>query len=198
MRKLNLMFMSMLLAGMGLGFTGCSNDNNDTKPEEMVLDADTLQVFDGFDLKFQMLDDKGRPVTKFKEGENFTFKVVVTNKQKDTFGLPSDFLGNDAFHIFSANGADLGKPWDAVAYWGMAYFLLHQSESAVVSCKAFGKSGEDLFSQSKISYVKYSKDRDPLPKGSYYTEFELALNAKGEIPGEGSKGIVCRKAFTIE
>ena len=196
MKQLILMVISMLMAGMA--FTACSSDNNDPKPEEMVLDADTLQVFDGFDLKFQMLDDKGRPVTKFKEGENFTFKVVVTNKRKEMFQFPTDFLGNDAFQIFSANGADLGKPWDAVAYWGMAYFLLHQSESAVVSCKAFGKSGEDLFSQSKISYVKYSKDRDPLPKGSYYTEFELALNAKGEIPGEGSKGIVCRKAFTIE
>ena len=195
MKQLILMVISMLMAGMA--FTACSSDNNDPKPEEMVLDADTLQVFDGFELKFQMLDDKGRPVTKFKEGENFTFKVVVTNKQKDTFGLPSDFLGNDAFHIFSANGADLGKPWDAVAYWG-AYFLLHQSESAVVSCKAFGKSGEDFFPQSKISYMKYSKDRDPLPKGSYYTEFELALNGKGERPSEGTKGIVCKKAFTIE
>jgi hypothetical protein len=195
MKQLILMVISMLMAGVA--FTACSSDNNDTKPEEMVLDADTLQVFDGFDLKFQMLDDKGRPVTKFKEGENFTFKVVVTNKRKEMFQFPTDFLGNDAFHIFSANGADLGKPWDAVAYWG-AYFLLYQSESAVVSCKAFGKSGEDFFPQSIISYMKYSKDRDPLPKGSYYTEFELALNAKGEIPGEGSKGIVCRKAFTIE
>ena len=126
MKKLSLMFMSLLMVGIGMSFTGCSSDNNDPKPEEMVLDADTLQVFDGFELKFQMLDDKGRPVTKFKEGENFTFKVVVTNKQKDTFGLPSDFLGNDAFHIFSANGADLGKPWDAVAYFS-TYFILPQS-----------------------------------------------------------------------
>ena len=196
MKQLILIVISMLMAGMA--FTACSSDNNDTKPEEMVLDADTLQVFDGFDLKFQMLDDKGRPVTKFKEGENFTFKVVVTNKQKEMFQFPTDFLGNDAFHIFSANGADLGKPWDAVAYWGISYFLLHQSESAVVSCKAFGKSGEETPFQTKISYMKYSKDRDPLPKGSYYTEFELAINGKGERPSEGTKGIVCKKAFTIE
>ena len=126
MKKLNLMFMSLLMAGMGMAFTACSSDNNDPKPEEVVLDADTLQVFDGFDVKFQMLDAQGRPVTKFKEGENFTFKVVVTNKQKETFELPSTFIGDDIFHIFSANGADLGKPWDAVAYFS-TYFILPQS-----------------------------------------------------------------------
>lgn len=49
------MFMSLLQAGMGMAFTACSSDN-DAKPEEVVLDADTLQVFDGFDVKFQMLD----------------------------------------------------------------------------------------------------------------------------------------------
>jgi hypothetical protein len=42
------------------------------------------------------------------------------------------------------------------------------------------------------------KDRNPLPKGSYYTQFELNLNAQGETPSEGSKGIVCKKSFTIE
>ena len=100
MKKLNLMFMSLLMAGMGIAFTACSSDNNDPKPEELVLDADTLQVFDGFDVKFQMLNAQGRPVTKFKEGENITFKLAVTNKQKETFDLPSTFIGMDAFHIF--------------------------------------------------------------------------------------------------
>ena len=42
MKKLNLMFMSLLMAGMGIAFTACSSDNNDPKPEELVLDADTL------------------------------------------------------------------------------------------------------------------------------------------------------------
>jgi len=97
MKKLNLMFMSLLMAGMGIAFTACSSDNNDPKPEELVLDADTLQVFDGFDVKFQMLNAQGRPVTKFKEGENITFKLAVTNKQKETFELIADFIGMDAF-----------------------------------------------------------------------------------------------------
>lgn len=141
MKKLNLMFMSLLLAGMGMAFTACSSDN-DAKPEEVVLDADTLQVFDGFDVKFQMLDAQGRPVTKFKEGENITFKLAVTNKQKETFELPSTFIGDDIFHIFSVSGTDLDTPWDAVAYFS-TYFILPQSESATISCKAFGKSGEN-------------------------------------------------------
>ena len=33
MKKLNLMFLSLLMAGMGMAFTACSSDNNDVKPE---------------------------------------------------------------------------------------------------------------------------------------------------------------------
>ena len=197
MKKLNLMFMSLLLAGMGMAFTACSSDN-DAKPEEVVLDADTLQVFDGFDVKFQMLDAQGRPVTKFKEGENITFKLAVTNKQKETFELITDFIGMDAFRIFSASGNDLGLPWDAVVTTGFPVFRLHQSESAIVSYQAFGKKDEEIpFGLSKLDFAR-NKDRNPLPKGSYYTQFELNLNAQGETPSEGSKGIVCKKSFTIE
>jgi hypothetical protein len=196
MKKLNLMFMSLLLAGMGMAFTACSSDN-DAKPEEVVLDADTLQVFDGFDVKFQMLDAQGRPVTKFKEGENITFKLAVTNKQKETFDLPSTFIGMDAFHIFSTSGNDLGLPWDAVVTKGFPVFRLHQSESAIVSYQAFGKKDEEIPFESKLDFAR-NKDRNPLPKGSYYTQFELNLNAQGKTPSEGSKGIVCKKSFTIE
>ena len=197
MKKLNLMFMSLLMAGMGIAFTACSSDNNDPKPEEVVLDADTLQVFDGFDVKFQMLNAQGRPVTKFKEGENFTFRLAVINKQKETFELSTEFIGMDAFRVFSAAGDNLGLPWDAVVQMGMAVYFLHQSESATVSCRAFGKSDEEIPFESKLDFARY-KDRNPLPKGSYYTQFELNLNAQGKTPSEGSKGIVCKKSFTIE
>ena len=195
MKKISFMVMSLLLAGMA--FTACSSDDDMQVKENVVLDADTLQVFDGFDVKFQMLDAQGRPVTKFKEGENITFKLAVTNKQKETFDLPSTFIGMDAFHIFSTSGNDLGLPWDAVVQKGISAYFLHQSESATVSCQAFGKKDEEIPFESKLDFARY-KDRNPLPKGSYYTQFELNLNAQGKTPSEGAKGIVCRKAFTIE
>ena len=195
MKKISFMVMSLLLAGMA--FTACSSDDDMQVKENVVLDADTLQVFDGFDVKFQMLDAQGRPVTKFKEGENITFKLAVTNKQKETFDLPSTFIGMDAFHIFSTSGNDLGLPWDAVVTKGFPVFRLHQSESAIVSYQAFGKKDEKIPFEFKLDFARY-KDRNPLPKGSYYTQFELNLNAQGETPSEGSKGIVCKKSFTIE
>lgn len=195
MKKLNLMVMSLLMAGMA--FTACSNDDDMQVRENVVLDADTVQVFDNFDVKFQMLDAQGRPVTKFKEGENFTFKLAVINKQKETFELSTEFIGMDAFRVFSAAGDNLGLPWDAVVQMGMAVYFLHQSESATVSCRAFGKNSDERPILTRLSLVK-DKDRNPLPKGSYYTQFELKLNAQGKTPGEGAKGIVCRKAFTIE
>ena len=195
MKKISFMVMSLLLAGMA--FTACSSDDDMQVKENVVLDADTLQVFDGFDVKFQMLNAQGRPVTKFKEGENFTFRLAVINKQKETFDLPSTFIGMDAFHIFSTSGNDLGLPWDAVVTTVPVYNL-HQSESAIVSYQAFGKKDEEIpFGRSKLDFARY-KDRNPLPKGSYYTQFELNLNAQGKTPSEGSKGIVCKKSFTIE
>ena len=195
MKKISFMVMSLLLAGMA--FTACSSDDDMQVKENVVLDADTLQVFDGFDVKFQMLDAQGRPVTKFKEGENFTFKLAVINKQKETFELSTEFIGMDAFRVFSAAGDNLGLPWDAVVQKGISAYFLHQSESATVSCQAFGKKDEEIPLRSKLDFAK-NKDRNPLPKGSYYTQFELKLNAQGKTPGEGAKGIVCRKAFTIE
>ena len=195
MKKISFMVMSLLLAGMA--FTACSSDDDMQVKENVVLDADTLQMFDGFDVKFQMLDAQGRPVTKFKEGENFTFKLAVINKQKETFELSTEFIGMDAFRVFSAAGDNLGLPWDAVVQMGMAVYFLHQSESATVSCRSFGKNGDERPILTRLSLVK-DKDRNPLPKGSYYTQFELKLNAQGKTPGEGAKGIVCRKAFTIE
>ena len=195
MKKISFMVMSLLLAGMA--FTACSSDDDMQVKENVVLDADTLQVFDGFDVKFQMLDAQGHPVTKFKEGENITFKLAVTNKQKETFELITDFIGMDAFHIFSTSGNDLGLPWDAVVAKGFPVFRLHQSESAIVSYQAFGKKDEEIPFESKLDFARY-KDRNPLPKGSYYTQFELNLNAQGKTPSEGSKGIVCKKSFTIE
>ena len=195
MKKISFMVMSLLLAGMA--FTACSSDDDMQVKENVVLDADTLQVFDGFDVKFQMLDAQGRPVTKFKEGENFTFKLAVINKQKETFELSTEFIGMDAFRVFSAAGDNLGLPWDAVVQKGISAYFLHQSESATVSCRAFGKNSDERPILTRLSLVKY-KDRNPLPKGSYYTQFELKLNAQGKTPSEGSKGIVCKKSFTIE
>lgn len=195
MKKISFMVMSLLLAGMS--FTACSSDDDMQVKENVVLDADTLQVFDGFDVKFQMLDAQGRPVTKFKEGENFTFRLAVINKQKETFELSTEFIGMDAFRVFSAAGDNLGLPWDAVVTKGFPVYNLHQSESAIVSYQAFGKKDEEIPFESKLDFARY-KDRNPLSKGSYYTQFELNLNAQGKTPSEGSKGIVCRKAFTIE
>ena len=58
-------------------------------------------------------------------------------------------------------------------------------------------SDNDALPSSIVELIK-EKDRNPMPKGSYYTQFELNLNAQGKTPSEGSKGIVCKKSFTIE
>ena len=122
MKKISFMVMSLLLAGMA--FTACSSDDDMQVKENVVLDADTLQVFDGFDVKFQMLDAQGRPVTKFKEGENFTFKLAVINKQKETLPLVI---------ILACHGTRLSKwEWQYISYTSRNRPQFHAGLSAKI------------------------------------------------------------------
>jgi len=119
-RKLVMMILSLLVAGTGLVFTACSSDNDEPKPDvpqepSVKLDPDTIQVFEGLTVKFQMLNADSLPVTTFKEGENITFMLVVTNSREEMAAIPSiiDMLGTNTFNIYTAQGEDLGRPWDA-------------------------------------------------------------------------------------
>ena len=140
MKKLNLMFMSLLMAGMGIAFTACSSDNNDPKPEEMVLDADTLQVFDGFDVKFQMLDAQGRPVTKFKEGRtspsdwlSSTSRRRPLNSLRNSLAWMPSAFSPPLVIILACHGTRLSKwEWQYISYTSRNRPQFHAGLSAKI------------------------------------------------------------------
>ena len=205
-----MMILSLLVAGTGLVFTACSSDDSkqNVPPEPSVkLDPDTIQVFEGLTVKVQMLNADSLPVTTFKEGENITFKLVVTNDRDTKVALPNTvvILGNDAFHIYTSQGADIGLPWDARYTYGLANQSYEPGQSRTVLCDAFGEMVDVSAINPPTSvtdtwciFFKTEYARKALPKGSYYTQFEINLNNGGENPSLGYKGVMCRKEFRIE
>lgn len=209
--------LSLLLAGMGMACIACSGDDTPvetTKPKETVkLDADTIQVFEGFTIKFQMLNASGLPVTTFKEGEDITFKLVITNSRDDRAAIPGvvgseyPLIGNNTFNIYSVQGEDLGHPWDWRYGRGLGNLILKPGQSIPFLCSAFGQDEYDprrdnpekyLLGDSWCAFIKTDYPRTPLPKGQYYTKFEINLNSGGFDPSSGYKGVECRKDFRIE
>ena len=119
MKKIVIVAQFLLVIGIGLVFNAC--DENDRPLRQMArgrsveLDADTVQVFEGLTVTFQMLNADSLPVTNFKEGENITFRLVVTNSRKENVTLPNTrvMLGENVFHIYTSQGEDMGLPWDS-------------------------------------------------------------------------------------
>lgn len=216
-RKLVMLILSLLVAGAGLVFTACSSDNDEPKPDvpqepSVKLDADTIQVFEGLTVKFQMLNADSLPVTTFKEGENITFMLVVTNSREEMVAIPNiiDMLGTNTFNIYTAQGEDLGRPWDARIGLGLANLETQPGQYYQITCPAFGEVENPLMFDSAsynpwadpwgtwCIFFKTEYARKPLPKGSYYTQFEINLNNGVENPSKGYKGVMCRKEFRIE
>ena len=214
-RKLVMMILSLLVAGTGLVFTACSSDDSkqNVPPEPSVkLDPDTIQVFEGLTVKFQMLNADSLPVTTFKEGENITFMLVVTTSREEMVTIPNiiDMLGTNTFNIYTAQGEDLGRPWDARIGLGLANLETQPGQYYQITCPAFGEVENPLMFDSAsynpwadpwgtwCIFFKTEYARKALPKGSYYTQFEINLNNGGENPSLGYKGVMCRKEFRIE
>ena len=90
-------------------------------------------------------------------------------------------------------GTLFDRPWDYITQSGISVALLNPKESISITCKAFGERDDDTgngANQTPIALLK-TKDRAPLPKGKYYTEFKYKLNNDGE-------SIILRKEFRIE
>jgi len=223
MRKVLYVVPFLLIIGIGLAFNAC--DENDKPLRQMAregsveLDADTVQVFEGLTVTFQMLNAESLPVTTFEEGENITFRLVVTNSRKENVTLPNThvMLGENVFHIYTSQGEDIGLPWDSRVCFGLANLVTLPGQSYQFLCPAFGELEDpDKFNSASYYpgadpwgswcvFFKTEYVRKPLPRGNYYTEFEINLNDEDSSPkdsiknvSKGYKGVMCRKDFRIE
>ncbi len=177
-----LFFYAMLLL-----VTGCGNDllNLKEKSREIELPANgDIKVIkaeaNGIGIEFCLLNEDGEPATTFREGENFRFRLTISNNiQKDSaMYVVSDFLKNPTlFAVYNANGEKTGRPvrievclertdagnklkngerWEMEVPW--------------VETRTF----DGPFEPNTIRFLQCyfsGLNQQPLPKGSYFTRF---------------------------
>lgn len=201
MKKNLILLHCIILAGLiGTVSVSCSNDNDvnisdDDSKETVATDMNTRQDYDSISVDFSLLNVEGQAVTTFKEGEQIIFRLTVTNTtEKVIYQSPKSIVGEDMFQVFS-NGNIIGRPWDFLEIWGLPIcFAAHKDY--VYKCPWQGQvidsekeNYEDFpVPSSGVVFIK-KQDRQPLPVGSYYTEFKLILNEENVI--------TCHKDFCI-
>ena len=201
-------FLLPLMAAIGLLVMSCSKSDEmpESVPEPIELDADSVQVINNLEVKFLLLNKDSLPVTTFKEGENITFKLVITNQRNATALLASYseiLCPDDLFRIYSSTGEDMGLPWDVAVGGGVAVTSLEAGESLFLSCPAFGpeinlETWVHDYTKSRVAFAK-TEARQPLPKGSYYTKFKINLRETPLLYEDMKDNYVeIRKEFKIE
>jgi len=193
----------LLLAGICTFALSCSSDNDeissdDEAKEAVAIDMDTRQDYDSIRVDFCLLNAEGQAVTTFKEGEQIIFRLTVTNttdKRLRNCQSPADIVGEDMFQVFS-NGIVIARPWDFTLtyhatnfYWAPQKDYVYESpwQGQVVDSEK--ENYEDFYVPSSgVVFIK-KQDRQPLPVGSYYTEFKLILNEDNVI--------TCHKDFNV-
>ena len=193
----------LLLAGICTLAFSCSSDNDeissdDEAKEAVAIDMDTRQDYDSIRVDFCLLNAEGQAVTTFKEGEQIIFRLTVTNttdKRLRNCQSPADIVGEDMFQVFS-NGIVIARPWDFTLtyhatnfYWAPQKDYVYESpwQGQVVDSEK--EIYEDFYVPSSgVVFIK-KQDRQPLPVGSYYTEFKLILNEDNVI--------TCHKDFNV-
>ena len=108
-------------------FTGCQKDLLENPPvdnslTELPVNGGKKMISieqNGVGIVFCLLNEKGKPATTFKEGENFKFHLAIENNVKPdkSMYIVSDFLRNpDLFLVYNSEGDSIGKPviWDGM------------------------------------------------------------------------------------
>lgn len=185
----------LLLLGIESFAVSCSSD--DKEEQRIVLDIDTApaQDYNGICIDFKLLNSDSVAIKTFKEGENILFNLEIENRRDTVVYMPTvTILAEDMFHVYSAYGRDYGKPWDWLQT-GLAVTLFFPKTSKVFCYSWLGEIDTDPSSpderQSRHSFANFRRAsvRAPLPKGDYFTQFEMEI--------DGGKKIVCRKDFKV-
>lgn len=220
--------LSLLMAGAGMIVTACSNEDEDSVKQEtrdgseasntgivtdaVVLDADTLKVFEDYEVKFQLLNADNLPVTTFKDGENFTFQLTFINPGDKDVSLPIGIMDMFFFDIYTCDGTYIGRPYDAISYSGSGTTPIAPHSSVAFTCKAFGKKEFDFDPNFTPDddffpgiYLLKTEDKEPLPKGKYYTKFTLRYETVEKYEKDTDTysiverdSVVFKKEFSIE
>ena len=185
--------MSVLLALGLLSACSKSDDVTDINNHSEKDGTGTIEKSSDLMVDFRLQNEDGMECYDFKEGDNIIFRLEIKNDTDEDAILPpfSEVLGLDVFSVYSREGEKIGTPWDVIMTSFRECEIIGAHSSAVFVCPWFDIpalyfNGTDHY-YSEYFYKK--DDKSPLPKGEYFSEFEIRLN---------EKTITCSRKFEIE
>lgn len=193
MKKQMVLMMSLLLAFGLLSACSKSDDVTEINNHSEKEGAGTIEKSSDLMVDFQLQNEDGTECYDFKEGDNIIFRLEIKNDTDEDVILPpfSEVLGLDVFTVFSQEGVKIGTPWDVIMTSFRECEIIRAHKSVVFVCPWF-----DIptlyFNGTEHYYSEYfykKDDKSPLPKGEYYSEFDIKLN---------DKKITCNRKFEIE
>lgn len=198
--KKNYLFMigAMLLLMTGTALTACSSDDGNSElstvptvpsdplvlEEKPVVGVTCLE--DSIKIQLQLLNSDSVATDIFKEGENIIFKLTIKSIGNELVMItPITDFSENIFDIYSSNGTYVGKPWDG-RYIALIHSFLTPEMLQEHTCSWLEELVEDVkakqvnewssisIARVPIHYYK-TEHRQPLSKGSYYTQFDVSV-----------------------
>lgn len=198
MKKEVFMMMSLMLS-MGM-LCACSKDEapvieNEVPNDSIHINPVTPEVKpfigvrcmeDSVQIQLQLLNSDSVAMDTFKEGEDIIFKLTIMNISNELVMITpiNEFSDDNIFNIYSSNGSFVGKPWDG-RWISLIHSFLTPGMLQEHTCSWLEEPVEDtidyLLNSTSTSIarvpIRYYKQerRKPLPKGSYYTQFDVSV-----------------------
>lgn len=194
--KKEVLIISMLFV-LSFGMAGCSNDEDSelpsvptdstksTTPEDKPFVGVTYME-DSIKIQLQLLNSDSVAMNTFKEGEDIIFKLTIMNMSGELVMITpiDEFSDDNIFNIYSSNGSYVGKPWDgrwiALIHSFLTPGMLQEHTCSWLE-EPVGDTVDYLLNGTSTSIarvpIRYYKQerRQPLPKGSYYTQFNVSI-----------------------
>ena len=189
MKNLRCSFLPLWILCTGIFIIACSNDENkELTKDEVVVDNDIPLNYNNLSVSYQLLNKDSIPVRSFKEGENIVFQLKITNNRDSAISLPliPDIIGDDAFMVYTSDGKVIGKPWKSFSIITARHPRLQVQHSLTFEVPWLeGTVRPDL------CFSEWG-NQPPLAKGSYYTQFPIALDMNSD------RKVLCRKEFVVK
>ena len=172
MKKLLLMMSLLLTFSM---FCACSNsDEMDSYLSKSNLENEIDSLQDKIQVSISLLNDKGKPDSLFRYGEDICFELMITNKSdKELFFFDDIFLGNDFFTVYREDGTYVGTPWTSIGTEFCGCVKIAPKSSERRRCKWIGMGADRP--------IEKKHELDPLPKGNYYTKSSIKFRDLNNI-----------------
>ena len=184
--KNKLIYLLSVLLLMFVSLNSCSSDDEISEGNDEISEAiDTLTLT--AHLGFQ--DESGVEKYVFKEGENIVFRLDVINNSEEDVIIHGNIILYDAFHVYSSQGEDFGKPYDVYISELVGGTIIPSKSIITYLCKWLNDPNSELLWEPHYIHYKIDKRR-PLPKGDYYSQFTIRLG--------DNQYFTCKRSFKIE